>query len=161
MPELMICDNHGQYLPATDELILAAAQNIRESNWQPSGICIDQLWIAESYFSNKLADLDKEVFAAIFLDSQHRVIAYEELSHGTLDNAIVYRREVVKAVLKHQASAILFGHNHPSGVVTPSDSDRKMTEALVAAMKLIDCRVLDHIIVGKQPAFSFSKAGLI
>lgn len=161
MPELMICDNRGQYLPASYELILDAAQKIRESNWEPLALRMDQAWVAKAYFSNKLADLDKEVFAAIFLDAQHRVIAYEELSHGTIDRANIYRREVAKAVLKHQASAILVGHNHPSGEVAPSDGDRKMTEALVAAMDLIECRVLDHIIVGKQPAFSFAESGFI
>lgn len=160
MPELMICDNHGQYLPASHEAILSAAQQIRESNWVPK-LCIDQIWIAKDYFSNKLADLDKEVFVAFFLDSKHRVIAYEELAWGTLDKAIVYRREVAKAVLKHQASAIMVAHNHPGGDTTPSDCDRKMTEALVQAMDLIDCRVLDHIIVGVQPAFSFAEHGYI
>src|SRR3546814_19407213 len=89
----------------------------------------------------RLRDLDHEVFAALFLDAQHRVLAFEILARGTLDGAAVYPREVVKAALRQQAAAVIFAHNHPSGVVEPSAADRAHTERLRQAPAPIDVRV--------------------
>ena len=113
------------------------------------------------YLSAWLRDRDREVFAALFLDSQHRVLAAEELSHGTLDAASVYPREVVKRALGLRAAAVIFAHNHPSGVSEPSSADRLLTERLKQALALVDVRVLDHFIVGEGMPVSFAARGYL
>jgi DNA repair protein RadC len=112
------------------------------------------------YLQARLRDRDEEVFAALFLDNQHRVIAVEELAVGTIDGAGVYPREVVKAALRHGAAAVIFAHNHPSGMAEPSAADRALTERLKAALALVDIRVLDHFVVGEQ-VVSFAERGWI
>lgn len=116
---------------------------------------------ARDYLVSRLRDLDREVFAALFLDSQHQVIAFEELAVGTLDAAAVYPREVVKAALRHNAAAVIFAHNHPSGVAEPSVADRTLTQRLKAALAQIDIRVLDHFVVGEGRPASFAERGWI
>ena len=111
------------------------------------------------YLCAWLRDRDREVFAALFLDSQHRVLAAEELSQGTLDAASVYPREVVKRALALRASAVIFEHNHPSGVSEPSSADRLLTERLKQALSLVDVRVLDHFVVGEGTPTSFAERG--
>ena len=108
----------------------------------------------------RLRDREHETFAALFLDNQHRVIAFDELSQGTIDGASVYPREVIKAALKHGAAAVIFAHNHPSGVAEPSSADRTLTERLKSALAQVDIRVLDHFVVGEQ-VVSFAERGWI
>ena len=108
----------------------------------------------------RLRDRQHETFAALFLDNQHRVIAFDELSQGTIDGASVYPREVIRAALKHGAAAVIFAHNHPSGVAEPSSADRTLTERLKAALAQVDIRVLDHFVVGEQ-VVSFAERGWI
>jgi len=108
----------------------------------------------------RLRDRDHETFAALFLDNQHRIIAFDELSQGTIDGASVYPREVIKAALKHGAAAVIFAHNHPSGVAEPSAADRALTERLKSALAQVDIRVLDHFVVGEQ-VVSFAERGWI
>jgi DNA repair protein RadC len=108
----------------------------------------------------RLRDRQHETFAALFLDNQHRVIAFDELSQGTIDGASVYPREVIKAALKHGAAAVIFAHNHPSGVAEPSAADRTLTERLKSALAQVDIRVLDHFVVGEQ-VVSFAERGWI
>ena len=100
-------------------------------------------------------------FVAIFLDAQHHVISVEELFRGTLTQTSVYPREVVKASLKHNAAAVIFAHNHPSGVTEPSQSDRMLTDALKQALALVDVRVLDHFVVAGNQTMSFAERGMI
>jgi DNA repair protein RadC len=107
------------------------------------------------------AGREYESFVVIFLDAQHRVIETEEMFRGTLVQTSVYPREVVKAALKHNACAVLLSHNHPSGVVESSDSDRLLTNALKQALALVDCRVLDHFIVAGTQTLSFAESGLL
>ncbi len=104
---------------------------------------------------------EHEVFVVVFLDAQHRVIASEEMFRGTLTQTSVYPREVVKAALRHNAAALIFAHNHPSGVPEPSQSDRLLTDALKQALALVDVRVLDHFIVAGSQVLSFAERGLI
>ncbi len=113
------------------------------------------------YLSAWLRDRDREVFAALFLDSQHRVLAAEELSQGTLDAASVYPREVVKRALALGAAAVIFAHNHPSGMAEPSASDRMLTDRLKQALSLVDVRVLDHFVVGEGMPLSFAECGYL
>ena len=108
-----------------------------------------------------LARRDHEVFMALFLDAQNRVIAPEELFRGTLTQTSVYPREVVKRSLVHNAAAVIFCHNHPSGVAEPSQADRWLTEQLKAALALVDVKVLDHFIVAGNGVVSFAERGLL
>lgn len=116
--------------------------------------------LTRQFLSQRLRDYAHEVFAALFLDQRHRVICFEELFHGTLDGASVYPREVVKKALQHNAAALIFAHNHPSGVAEPSQADRHITRRLTDALALIDVRVLDHFVVGEE-VVSFAERGLL
>ena len=108
-----------------------------------------------------LGSRSREVFTCVFLDSQHRVQRCEDLFFGTLDGAAVYPREVAVRALQYGAAAVIFAHNHPSGVAEPSSADRRITERLCAALALLDIRVLDHIIVGSGQEYSFAEQGLL
>ncbi len=101
----------------------------------------------------------REVFACLFLDNQHRLIRYEALFYGTIDGASVHPREVVRRGLELNAAAIIFAHNHPSGISEPSRADRQITDRLQSALSLVDIRVLDHIVVGDGEATSFAQRG--
>ena len=103
----------------------------------------------------------REAFVAVFLDIQNRVIAVEELFAGTLGQTSVHPREIVKRALALNAAAIVFAHNHPSGVAEPSAADRHLTQKLADALKLVDIKVLDHFIVGDGKPFSFAEHGLL
>lgn len=113
------------------------------------------------YLAIRLRDYPHEVFACLFLDNRHRVIHYEELFRGTVDGASVHPREVVKQALVHNAAAVIFAHNHPSGIAEPSRADEMITRRLKDALALIDIRVLDHIVVGDGETVSFAERGLL
>lgn len=112
------------------------------------------------YLSGQLRDYAHEVFAVLFLDQRHRVIKFEEMFRGTIDGANVYPREVVKKALELNAAAVIFAHNHPSGVAEPSQADERITRRLKEALSLVDIRVLDHFIVGEN-VVSFAERGLL
>ncbi|GAC1619538.1 MAG: DNA repair protein RadC [Nevskia sp.] len=114
---------------------------------------------ARDFLVAQLRDLDHEAFAALFLDSQHRVLAFEILARGTLNAASVYPREVIKRALSQQAAALIFAHNHPSGVAEPSEADRQLTRRLRDALALVDVRVLDHFVIGEGAPVSFAERG--
>ncbi len=113
------------------------------------------------YLTNRLAGYPHEVFACLFLDNRHRIIVFEELFRGTIDSASVYPREVVRRALSHNAAALIFAHNHPSGISEPSQNDRAITRRLCEALALVEIRVLDHFVIGDGPPYSFAEAGLI
>ena len=113
------------------------------------------------YLQLHLAAKAHEVFAVLFLDAQHRLIALEELFRGTLTHTSVYPREVVTRALHHQACALVLAHNHPSGCVEPSRADESLTRTLKAALALVDVRVLDHVIVTPGEALSMAERGLL
>lgn len=117
--------------------------------------------VTRAYLSAQLRTYSYEVFACLFLDNQHRVIELEELFKGTIDGAAVYPREVAKRALHHNAAAVIFAHNHPSGIAEPSQADRQITDKLTQALTLFDIRVLDHFIIGDGPPYSFAEHGLI
>lgn len=102
-----------------------------------------------------------EVFACLFLDNRHRVLAFEELFRGTIDGASVHPREVVRRCLGHNAAAVIFAHNHPSGVAEPSQADRDITIRLRDCLAMIDVRVLDHLIIGDGAPTSMAERGMI
>jgi len=109
----------------------------------------------------KLAGLSHEVFAVLFLDAQHRLIAMEEMFRGTLTQTSVYPREIIKRGLDLGCAALILAHNHPSGVAEPSRSDEVLTQALKTALALVDMRVLDHLVVGSGEVISFAERGLL
>ncbi len=116
--------------------------------------------LTRRYLQQQLRDYPYEVFACMFLDNRHRLIAYEELFRGTIDGASVHPREVVRKSLQHNAAAIIIAHNHPSGIAEPSQSDRAITIRLKSALDLVDIRLLDHFIVGDE-VISMSEQGMI
>ena len=108
-----------------------------------------------------LAGLPHETFVVLFLDSQHRMLAADELFRGTLAQTSVYPREVVKVALAHNAAAVILAHNHPSGVAEPSRADELLTQALKQALALVDIRTLDHFVVAGNRVVSFAERGLL
>ena len=126
-----------------------------------SGDALNSPQAVREYLQLLLRSRQHEVFMVIFLDAQHRVIAAEEMFHGTLTQTSVYPREVVKRALHHNAAAVIFAHNHPSGVAEPSDSDRLLTGALKQSLQLVDVRALDHIIVAGSCCLSFAEKGMM
>jgi DNA repair protein RadC len=109
----------------------------------------------------KLAQREHEVFAVLFLDARHQLIEMEELFRGTLTQTSVYPREVVKRALARNAAAVVFAHNHPSGAAEPSRADEFLTQTLKSALALVDVRVLDHLVVGRNDVVSFAERGLL
>ncbi|MCX8048458.1 MAG: DNA repair protein RadC [Methylohalobius sp.] len=136
-----------------------ARRHLRETLERGETITSPQATCA--FLKRHLRDYPYEVFAALFLDTRHRLIRYEELFRGTVDGASVYPREVAKRALDLRAAAVIFAHNHPSGVAEPSACDRALTARLREALALFDIRVLDHIVVGDSETYSFAEHGLL
>ena len=109
----------------------------------------------------RLRDRPHEVFCCMFLDNRHRVLAFDELFRGTIDNTTVYPREVVKQALQRNAAAVILAHNHPSGVAEPSEADQLITRRIRDALDLVDVRLLDHFIVGDGACVSLAQRGLL
>jgi DNA repair protein RadC len=126
-----------------------------------SGINLNSPKAVRDFLRLALLRQDKEVFFGIFLDAQNGVIASEELADGTLTQTTVFPREVVKRALHHNAAAVIFAHNHPSGLAEPSRADELLTQALKQALALVDVKVLDHFIIGRGQAMSFAERGLL
>lgn len=150
----------GAIRPATTDEIVAAARAALDTKIQRQGQ-IATPSDSKAFVSLRLGMLPHEVFAAMFLDAQHRVIEYVELFRGTLMQTSVYPREVVKEALRLNAAAVIFAHNHPSGVPEPSRADSLLTTTLTSALSLVDVRVLDHLIVGGGQVVSFADRGLL
>jgi DNA repair protein RadC len=113
------------------------------------------------YLQLVLAGRPHEVFGALFLDAQHRLLAFEEIFRGTLTQTAVYPREIVKRALAHNAAAVILAHNHPSGTTEPSHADELLTRTLSSALALVDVKVIDHIIVARGASLSFAQRGLV
>lgn len=123
--------------------------------------CLTSSALTRNYVRCRLASYEREVFLCLYLDNQHRVIASEELFAGTIDGSMVHPREVVKRSLYHNAAALIFAHNHPSGVPEPSQADISITRKLKNALALVEIRVLDHIVVGDKEVVSLAERGLL
>lgn len=122
---------------------------------------LDSPSAVRDYLRLRLAIREHELFIALFLDAQHRLIACEELFRGTLTQTSVYPREVVKVALRYNAGSVIFAHNHPSGVAEPSRADEMLTTALKDALALVDVRIVDHFVVAGTVAVSFAERGLL
>jgi len=123
--------------------------------------CLTSSALTRDYIKSRMRSYPREVFLCLFLDNQHRVIAQEELFFGTIDGSMVHPREVVRRALHHNAAALIFAHNHPSGVAEPSQADISITRRLKNALSLIDIRTLDHLVVGDSPVTSLAERGLL
>ena len=143
-------------LAAGHELLVRAA-----NRYLAGRSVLDSPTLVKDYFKVHFAGAERETFVAIFLDSQMRVIACEELFTGTLTQTSVYPREVVKRALHHNAGAVVFGHPHPSGQPEPSRADEFLTQTLKSALSLVDVRVLDHMVVAGAQCTSFAERGLL
>ena len=122
---------------------------------------LDSSSATRRYLLAKFQHLDHEVFSCVYLNNQHHVVKIESLFRGTIDGAAVYPREVVKRCLHHNAAAVIFAHNHPSGIAEPSQSDLAITGRLKKALETVDIRVLDHFVIGAGSVVSFAERGLI
>lgn len=161
--EAWISDAHGQYTtgrPVTSDEVIALAHRLLEQRVQRQGV-IASPGDTKAFLATHFADRVSEVFAVLFLDNRHRVIAFEDLFFGTINGASVYPREVVRQALHHNAAAVILTHNHPSGVAEPSRADEKITTRLCDALALVDVRVLDHIVVAGSATVSFAERGLL
>jgi DNA repair protein RadC len=145
----------AELLAVTEMVRRALAQRLRT---QP---ILDSPDAVADILQLHLAHLGHEVFAVLFLDNQHRLLALEEMFRGTIDQASVYPREVALRALHHGAAAVILAHNHPSGVQEPSAADRALTQRLQAALGLLDIRVLDHFIVTRGACASMAARGLL
>lgn len=158
-PNLYIKTPTGRYAVAEPQIIrdtaLATLQLVK------IGELIRSPADTETFLKLKIGHLEHEVFCAVFLDNRHRVLKFAELFRGTVDGTSVYPREVVKEALYCNAAAVIFAHNHPSGIAEPSQADERITKRLKAALELVDIRVLDHLIIGSDAVTSFAKRGIL
>jgi DNA repair protein RadC len=157
---LYVRDGRRRYQPATADQIIDAARQVVDQRMQRGTVFTDPS-IASGFFRDKLAGLEREVFAVAFLDTKHRLIDYAELFFGTIDGAEGHPREVVRGALLNNAAALLVSHNHPSGNVEPSAADRAVTSQLRSALTLVDVRLLDHIVVGGHETCSLAARGWV
>ena len=146
--------------PITGEEIIEKAKTILAARVLNSHQLSD-FGQVKDYLMTELAGLEHEVFGVIFLNNRHRVLGCRKLFNGTNTGCAVYSREVVGAVIRCNAAAVIFYHNHPSGIAEPSRSDEILTARLKEALALIDVRVLDHIVVGMAETVSFAERGLL
>ncbi|MGE6110880.1 RadC family protein [Aeromonas salmonicida] len=161
--KLIAGEQPGTYMVTdfvTDDDLLTIAQAVARQKLA-KGIAITDKHVAHQALQGLLQTRDREVFAALFLDNQHRILAYEELFLGTLSAATVYPRDVVKRALHHNAAALMLVHNHPSGYPEPSRADIEITHRLQSALELVEIRLLDHLVVATEGIVSLAERGYL
>lgn len=147
--------------PVSETEILYLAKKITAVRLSRAGPQLTTSQLASDFLSHLIGSDEREIFLVIFLDAQHRIIAYEELFQGTINCSPVHPREIVKRVLFHNAAAVILAHNHPSGDPAPSVNDQQVTAHIKDVLALIETRVLDHLIQAGSKWFSFADHGLI
>jgi DNA repair protein RadC len=160
--DAFVQDKHGKYMmtrPMDERELFNHVAAILETRM--TGVELTNPTAAADFLRLRLAPLEHEVFGCLFLDTRHRVLAFEVMFRGTIDSATVHPREVVKAALTRNAAAVILSHNHPSGFAEPSSADGAITRRLVEALALVDVRVLDHIVVGTEGTVSMAARGLL
>lgn len=157
---LFVRDRRRRYQPATADQILEAARSVVDQRMRRGTLFSDPS-VAGRFFRDKLAGLEREVFAAVFLDTRHRLIDYAELFFGTIDGAEVHPRELVRQALVLNSAAVVVAHNHPSGEPEPSVADRALTARLKQALSLVDVRLLDHFVIGGHTPLSMAARGWV
>lgn len=144
-----------------DDEVIESAIKILMRRMKKTGQLFARPEDVKNYLRLKTGALPHEVFSVLFLDSQHRLIAAEEMFRGTLTQCSVYPREVVTQAIAHGACSVVLSHNHPSGSTTPSRADEVLTQTLKTALALVDVRVIDHVIVSAEGAYSMAEGGLL
>lgn len=151
----------GPALREHEDATIAAALGILDARLRKAGAVFKAPNDVRAFLRLHLADLDREVFSAMYLDTRLRLIAFEAASVGTLSQTIVYPRELVRRALEVNAAAVILAHNHPSGDAEPSKADEALTICIRDALGLVDVRVLDHVVIGARDAVSFAERGLL
>ena len=146
---------------AREDLIIVEASLILDRRMFTRGPSLHTPQDVRDFLKLKLAGHEHEVFASVFLDNRHRVIAFEELFFGTINGASVYPRQLVKRALHWNSAAVIITHNHPSGCAEPSAADRAITARLKQALSLVDVRLLDHFVIGDGPPVSLASRGWV
>jgi DNA repair protein RadC len=144
-----------------EDAILEHAAKILKNRLQHRETVFSSPEAVRQFLQIKLRPYPYEVFCAMFVDNRHRLIEFVELFRGTIDGASVHPREVIREAMKHNAAAVIFAHNHPSGIEEPSQSDLRITQRLKTALGYIDVRVLDHFIIGEGDGTSLAERGLL
>jgi DNA repair protein RadC len=158
--EQEFCQHHGLGVAKYVQLQACLEMSTRYLAEQlQQGDAVTSSQITQNYLTSELRHESREVFAVMFLDKQHQILKFERLFFGTIDAAAVYPRVVVEQALKQRAAAVIFAHNHPSGVAEASIADKQITKRLEQALNLIDIKVLDHIIVAGNQCYSFAEHG--
>ena len=157
---LYIRDDNGVYLEATtDEVVQGARRKLRRTFRK--GKAIRSPADTEAFLIAELAMEPNEIFCCLYLDNRHRVIKFDRAFNGTIDGTSVYPRVIVKRSLELNAAAVIFAHQHPSGVAEPSQADERITRRLKTALELVDIRVLDHLVIGGDTVVSLASRGLL
>ena len=161
----VISDSHPESLTLIasqhEDWIISQAITLLEQRIFKPGLMLNSPSAVRDYLHLKLVGEPNEVFAVVFLDTQHKVLAYEPMFKGTVDQTSVYPRVLVQRALALNASAVILAHQHPSGMTVPSAADQALTDRLKAALAMVDVRVVDHFIVGKGTPYSFAESGLL
>ena len=160
MTTLYIHDGLG-YREAESNRVIREAQVLISRKFRPGAPVLSRSKEIYEFLRLRLGSLDHEIFCCFYLDSRRRLIAFEELFRGTVDCAQVHPRDVLRQALHHNATAVIFAHNHPSGALEPSPADDFITRRLKDLLGLMDVVVLDHIIVGDGGCYSFADHGLL
>ena len=158
MTQMLFVRDKTRYAIAEPEQVLEAAQHIVDAR-MVRGASFKDPAVACDFFRDKLGHREREVFAAVMLDSRNKLIEYVELFMGTIDGAEVHPRVVAKHALRINCSALIVAHNHPSGDIEPSAADRAVTIRLKQALALLDVRLLDHVVVGGRSSLSMAARG--
>ena len=154
--------SHSMYsLSQSDTKLVARALRCLEKNLRYNSEILNKSQIVCSYLRLQLADERNEVFAVLFLDSHHRLLAFEKLFYGSINESHVYPRVIVQKSLEHNAAKVIFAHNHPSGNCDPSNTDIELTRELQRILSIISVAVVDHIIVTREHSYSFAEHGLM
>lgn len=144
-----------------EQAVIMAALAIVEARLKAVTLTVSSPEPVKNFLKLQLGALEREVFGVMFLNAKNRMIAFEIMFQGTLTQTSVYPREVARRALEHNAASVILAHNHPSGVIMPSTSDKLLTDTLERSLALIDVAVLDHVIVGGVKAYSFAEQGLL
>lgn len=158
----MLVQHHGMGPARVTQLQVVMELSRRYLAWQlerPEGFTEPAM--VRDYLTSQLRHQPREIFVVLLLDSQHRLLKYVELFHGTINAAPVYPREIIKLVFQYNAAAVILAHNHPSGVAEPSQADQRVTERLKRALTMIDVSLLDHFVIGAGDPVSFAERGLL
>lgn len=154
--------NHEFCIETDEDKIIATALKCLENRMSyATGKKFSSSSTVRDYLRLQLSQEKNEVFAALFMDNQHRLMAFEKLFNGTINEAVVYPRCVVQKALQHNAAVIIVAHNHPSGVAIPSEADKRLTSDLKRILDIVSVKMLDHIVVTSQETYSFAENGLM